>query len=193
MSKVSVYKQKMRDLYDLADYLQDQEARQKSKLSESGLMELRSQLQEKYAAAREAVKAAEVEILAELQAAAEREAINMLSVGNAENDFKLLSLPVKLSENELLTLAKKNKDNALFVRAVVEYAGRHGYDSREMHGLRGAADKAGKNKYVEAVNAANEMLRKASPSDAYYSNRVDFEKQRFEAFDSKGLFDSMSV
>lgn len=45
---------------------------------------------------------------------------------SAEEDFKMLTLPVTLTVEELITLVNRNLDNDLFKRAVREYAEKHG-------------------------------------------------------------------
>lgn len=45
-----------------------------------------------------------------------------LALGTAEEDFKLLSLPVTLSADDLRVLLSRNAENVLFCRAVAEYA-----------------------------------------------------------------------
>lgn len=56
-----------------------------------------------------------------------------LAIGAAEEDFKLLSLPVTLSADDLRVLLARNAENPLFRRAVAEYAKGKGYtDAKDL-------------------------------------------------------------
>ena len=58
------------------------------------------------------------------------EALNKaLTDKGAEDDFRLLALPVTLSPNDLRVMLERSGSNMLFCRAVAEYADRHGYAS----------------------------------------------------------------
>lgn len=58
------------------------------------------------------------------------EAVNKaLTDKGAEEDFRLLALPVTLTPNDLRVMLKRSGSNMLFCRAVAEYADKHGYAS----------------------------------------------------------------
>lgn len=78
------------------------------------------------------------------------ERAKLLSVGNAEKDFALLALPVKLTSEELHVMVKRNEGNFLFARAVGEYAEKNGIEDRTLLSLKAASYV-----YDDAVAAAD--------------------------------------
>lgn len=83
--------------------------------------ELSSAVQSLHEAAKKEVESC----LERLEAVKQDALAKTLQNAEISKDFKLLELPLTLKENELEQLAGRNKDNALFIRALNEYAVNH--------------------------------------------------------------------
>lgn len=85
------------------------------------------------------------------------------TVGDAEEDYKLLQLPVTLSADELRTLAQRHNGDVLFLRAVSEYAQRKGYtDAKDLTALQ--YEKTEYDKAKERASTLEQLLDRVAPS-----------------------------
>ncbi len=107
-----------------------------------------------------------MEVVKTAKAAAYERADSMkgdhLTMGDAEEDFKLLSLPVTLSPDELRALAKRHEGNVLFSHAVGEYAEAKGYnDARDLLTLQSVRSEY--KELQEKADVLSSWLDKYSP------------------------------
>lgn len=112
-----------------------------------------------------------------------------LSIGDAEEDFKLLALPVNLSANELHTLLARHPDNMLFARAVAQYAKDHGHEDRSL--LAMAADHIDASAEKSSINGMYDILLKyvADVPLAVAAQKADI--RVFEQMEAEGCFDKL--
>lgn len=126
---------KIREMFALARELAPQIDRCKQRyspeLANQKIMEFHQQYRAANQEARNAVKAA----IGAARQRVENARSEMLRIGNAEEDFKVLALPVTLSRDELRAMVKRNEGNVLFARAVAQYAKEHNYDDRDFLAL----------------------------------------------------------
>ena len=126
---------KIRDMFALAQELAPQIDRCKQRysreLANEKIMEFHQQYRDANHEARNAVK----EAIQAAHSRVEKARSEMLHMGNSEEDFKLLALPVTLSRDELRAMVKRNEGNVLFARAVAQYAEEHKYDDPDFRAL----------------------------------------------------------
>ena len=180
---------KIREMFALAKELAPQIDRCKQRyspeLANQKIMEFHQQYRAANHEARKAVKEA-------IQAArnrVEKARSEMLHIGNAEEDFKVLSLPVTLSRDELRAMVKRNEGNVLFARAVAQYAEAHKYDDRD---LRAMANPLPFNEELQYINDAEAHLLRYCEEDrldAVLQN--DWRALAFAEVEGKGLFDNL--
>lgn len=138
-----------------------------------------------YSAARLAIDAA----VKDMKERSEKAALDALSIGNAEEDFKILAMPVKLSPTELRLMLKRNEGNALFARAVGEYAQKHDYtgaDYRDFSAFRAPATTIS-----DSLNRSEEFTRVLSNylvSDNLSRMTTNWQKTALERVDAEGIF-----
>lgn len=134
-AETSYAMRKIREMFALANELAPQiercKQRYSAELANEKIMEFRQQYRTANEEARKAVKNA----AQAARARVERARSDMLHIGNAEEDFKLLALPVTLSRDELRAMVKRNEGNYLFARAVSQYAHEHKYEEPDFRAL----------------------------------------------------------
>lgn len=116
---------------DLLKRAREYKATCKREVAEAKIANLRKEYAESYSAACQAMGAmwkSSFELIDKIEA-------SHLTATGAEEDFKILALPVTLTQKELQIMAARNKGNTLFLRAVKEYAENHGYSTMVLHGL----------------------------------------------------------
>lgn len=134
---------------------------------------------EKVAFARDQIKAAmqtQRRIIDEERAA-------MLTVGNAEEDFKLLALPVTLTRDELRIMVQRNQGNALFARAVAKYAQDHGYEDKDFRIMN--IPETFHEQYRNISDAETLLLRYCAEENFQHDNHGE---KALEMCIEKGLF-----
>lgn len=107
----------------------------KKEVAEGKIAKLRKEYAESYSAACQAMDEmwkASFELIDKIEA-------SHLTATGAEEDFKVLTLPVTLTQKELQIMAERNKGNSLFLRAVKEYAEKHNYSTQVFSGLEFAS------------------------------------------------------
>lgn len=114
---------------------------------------------------------------------------NALSIGDAEEDFKLLSLPVTLSENELRALLARHPDNMLFGRAVAQYAADHGYNDPDLR-VRGQIH-VNTGNAKNQINGAYDIVLRYVSDDRLSMQRQNPGVRAFERMEAEGLFDNL--
>ena len=180
---------KIRDMFALARELAPQIDRCKQRysreLANEKIMEFHQQYRDANHEARKAVKEA-------IQAArnrVEKSRSDMLHIGNAEEDFKVLALPVTLSRDELRAMVKRNEGNVLFARAVAQYAEEHKYDDPDFRAL---ANPLPFNEELQYINDAEAMLMRYCEEDrldAVITN--DWRASAFATVDEMGAFENL--
>lgn len=101
---------------------------------------------------------------------------------DCDDDFKLLALPVTLTEKELMHLSEKHQSNPLFLRAIIEYAQQKKYDDgpfkavavrngNDINESRKALE--GLHNRVEGWYASAETLSKFNPANAAVFQMVE--------------------
>ena len=116
---------------ELLKRAREYKATHKKEVAEAKIANLRKEYAESYSAACQAMGAmwkSSIELVDKIEA-------SHLTATGAEEDFKILALPVTLTQKELQIMAERNKGNTLFLRAVKEYAEKHGYSTMVLHGL----------------------------------------------------------
>lgn len=147
---------------------------------------LNAEYRESYFAAQEAMQALWAGSFANVD---EIEASH-ITTGKAEEDFKLLSLPVTLTMQELRRLAEKHKDNALFIRAVKEYAVKHDYSADDFKALEHAVmpDFAGARKVISDFQQQIEKYYLPADSLIHYD---PYNAEVFSRVEETGCFDKL--
>lgn len=180
---------KIREMFALAKELAPQIDRCKQRyspeLANQKIMEFHQQYRAANHEARKAVKEA-------IQAArnrVEKARSEMLHIGNAEEDFKLLALPVTLSRDELRAMVKRNEGNALFARAVSQYAHEHKYEEPDFRAL--ANPLSFNDDLYTADEAFSHLMRYCEEDrlDAVLQN--DWRALAFAEVEEKGLFENL--
>lgn len=108
-----------------------------------------------------------------------------MTIGEAEEDCRLLSLPVDLSPDELRLMVKRNEGNVLFGRAVAKYAREHGYDQKDLTSL--AAQRSAFEQYTESANYLQTILGKCISSDSLDQMRGGNQAKFLEEIDAAGI------
>ncbi len=146
------------------------------------LDKINAQYREANQAARDAVNAA----IKAAHARVDNARSEMLHMGNAEEDFKLLSLPITFSRDELREMVKRNEGNVLFGRAVAEYAKDHKYEDPDICAL---ANPLPFDKQHHDIDAAGQQLMKYCEEDRLDVARSDVWRERaFSKVDEMGLY-----
>lgn len=147
---------------------------------------LNAEYRESYLAAHEALRAMWAGSFANVD---EIESAH-ITVGKAEEDFKLLSLPVTLTTKELRILAEKHKDNVLFLRAVKEYAEKHNYSEKDFAALEYASlpnFAAVRNTISNLQNQIEKYYFHAETLSSYQPHNADV----FSRVEETGCFDNL--
>lgn len=122
---------KIRDMFALVPELAAEKERLFKRYSPDVANEKYSELQSRYRDANHEARNAVKEAIRAAHSRVEKSRSEMLHIGNAEEDFKLLSLPVTLSPSDLRAMVKRNEGNDLFARAVSQYAKDHNYNDSD--------------------------------------------------------------
>lgn len=185
-AETSYAMRKIREMFSLANELAPQIERCKQRYSadvaNEMIMELQAQYREANQAARDAVNAA-VKAAHDRVESARSE---MLHMGNAEEDFKLLALPVTLSRDELRAMVKRNEGNVLFSRAVSQYAKDHGYDDRDFRVL--ANPLPFEERHLDIDSAGTTLMRYCEEDRLDVALSNDWRERAFSKVDALGLY-----
>lgn len=116
-------------------------------------------------------------------------ASSALSIGDAEEAFKLLSLPVSLSVSELRTLLARHPGNMLFGRAVAQYAKDHGYEDRNLLAMAGGyvSAEAGKNQ----INGMYDIVQRYGADVPLSVAGQNPQIRAFKRMEAEGCFDRL--
>lgn len=185
-AETSYAMRKIREMFSLANELAPQiercKQRYSAELANEKIMEFRQQYRTANEEARKAVKEA-------IQAAHDRvesARSEMLHMGNAEEDFKLLALPVTLSRDELRAMVKRNEGNVLFSRAVSQYAKDHGYDDRDFRVL--ANPLPFEERHLDIDSAGTTLMRYCEEDRLDVALSNDWRERAFSKVDALGLY-----
>lgn len=109
---------------------------------------------------------------------------------DCDDDFKLLTLPVTLTEKELMHLAEKHQSNPLFIRAIIEYAQQKKYDDKPFKAVN-----------MHAGNDINENMKNLeylqSRVENWYSSAETLSKFKpenasiFQMVENSGAFENL--
>ena len=127
MSEMKNVAAALREYFETVTKMRTSYAEAEKACSQSVLEELRESHNRQF---KNAIRKANDEIAAacdRILAEGEKAHADYLSLGDAEADYKMLSMPIKLSESDLLTMADKHPNNLLFRRTVAQYAEKQGY------------------------------------------------------------------
>lgn len=180
---------KIREMFALAKELAPQVDRCKQRYSPELANEKIMEFHQQYRAANQEARKAVTEAVQAARARVERARSEMLHIGNAEEDFKVLALPVTLSRDELRAMVKRNEGNVLFARAVAQYAENHKYDDPDFRTL---ANPLPFNDQLHDIDSAFVQLMNYCEEDrldAVVTN--DWRASAFATVDEMGLFENM--
>lgn len=180
---------KIRDMFALARELAPQIDRCKQRYSPELANEKIMEFQQQYRAANEEARQAVKEAIQAARNRVENARSEMLHIGNAEEDFKVLALPVTLSRDELRAMVKRNEGNVLFARAVAQYAEKHKYDDPDFRTL---ANPLPFNEELQYINDAEALLMRYCEEDrldAVITN--DWRASAFATVDKMGAFENL--
>lgn len=114
-----------------------------------------------------------------------------LNIGDAENDLKLLALPVALSGEDLALMLERNLDNMIFVRTVTEYAQKHGLDTdaRFIEASKKAAVASQKHAYEKNGKMLHDYLRGYFPDEGILMDdgKLQTQREAFQTIEESGL------
>lgn len=114
-----------------------------------------------------------------------------LNIGDAENDLKLLALPVTLSGEDLALMLERNQDNMIFFRAVTDYARAHGLenDPRFIEASKKANAAALLRDYEKKGQMLHNYLRSYFPDESILMDESKLQSQRaaFQSIEESGL------
>lgn len=140
---------------------------------------------------RDACRSAHASVKEAISAAHERveeKRSAMLHLGNAEEDFKLLALPVTLSRNELRVMLKRNEGNEMFARAVGQYAQEHNYDEPDFRAL-GTDEFEMQHQNID--DAGRQLLHYCEDDRLGAAIANDWRGLAFNTVEALGLFDDL--
>lgn len=180
---------KIREMFALAQELAPQIDRCKQRYSPELANEKIMEFQQQYSAAREEARQAVKEAIKAARNRVEKARGEMLHIGNAEEDFKVLALPVTLSRDELRAMVKRNEGNVLFARAVAQYAEKHDYNDND---LRALAAPMSFNDELQAIDDMGAHLMRYCEEDRLnVAIANDWRARAFAMAEEKGLFDTL--
>lgn len=180
---------KIREMFALARELATQIDRCKQRyspeLANEKIMEFRQQYRDASEEARQAVK----EAIQAAHSRVEKARSEMLHIGNAEEDFKVLALPVTLSRAELRAMVKRNEGNALFARAVAQYAKEHKYDDPDFRVLANPLPFEDHHHNIDA--AGQQLMRYVEEDRLDVVLNNDWRGRAFAKADEMGAFENL--
>lgn len=180
---------KIREMFALARELAPQIDRCKQRytpeLANEKIMEFRQQ----YRAANEEARQAVKEAIQAAHSRVEKARSEMLHIGNAEEDFKLLALPVTLSRNELRAMVKRNEGNVLFARAVSQYAKDHQYDDPDFRRMNNPLPFEDHHRNID--DAGQQLMRYVEEDRLDVVLNNDWRGRAFAKADEMGLYANM--
>ena len=188
-AETSYAMRKIREMFALAKELAPQiercKQRYSAELANEKIMEFRQQYRNANEEARKAVKDAALAARARV----ERARSDMLHIGNAEEDFKLLALPVTLSRDELRAMVKRNEGNALFARAVSQYAKDHQYDDADFRHMSTPLPFNAQHQNIDA--AGQQLMRYCEEDRLDVAIANNWRVRAFNKADEMGLFETL--
>lgn len=114
-----------------------------------------------------------------------------ITIGQAEEDFKLLGLPVPLTAEDLALMVERNLDNAMFFRAAQDYAAKHGLDKDPRFGQAASKglEAAQKRDYDAHADTLSTYLQSYFPAESIVWDKSALESQRgsFQTIEENGL------
>lgn len=180
---------KIREMFALARELGQQIDRCKQRYSPELANQKIMEFHQQYRAANQEARKAVKEAIQAARNRVEKARSDMLHIGNAEEDFKVLSLPVTLSRDELRAMVKRNEGNVLFARAVAQYAEAHKYDDPEFRALANPLPFNEDLQYIGDAEAHLMRYCEEDRLDAVLQN--DWRALAFSEVEEKGLFENL--
>jgi len=177
------------EYHNMAETLKEELEQAKKRYSPEVYEQKQKEAQDKFLPFFSAAKLAIDAAAKDMKERGEKAALHALSIGSAEEDFKMLSLPVNLSPDELRMMLKRNEGNVLFARAVGEYAQKHNYNGADCRDL--SALRAHSNAINDALKLSEEFERILSNylvSDKLSHMAANWQKHALERVDAEGLF-----
>ena len=176
----------IRSMHKLLSDMRIELDRAQARYSHEVYLQIKDKLAAKY---KEATAAARNAVTTAIKAAYDRNdrhCNDLLKIGNAEEDFKLLSPPITLTNTELVTLLNRNEGNALFARAVSVYADQHGYNDPVFRIARTRGTIEGNTALL--ADAEAKLMCYCEMGDIDQALSSNWQIEAFKAVDEKGLF-----
>lgn len=180
---------KIREMFALVDELAPQIERCKQRYSQEPANQRIMELHEQYRAANHEARNAVSEAIKAAHNRVENSRADALHVGNAEEDFKLLSLPLTLSRDELRAMVKRNEGNALFARAVSQYAKDHQYDDADFRHMSTPLPFNAQHQNIDA--AGQQLMRYCEEDRLDVAIANNWRVRAFNKADEMGLFETL--
>lgn len=179
----------IRSMFALSHELEKEQARIKARyapdIAYEKLQALNAQYKQSAEAAQQAVQAA----VSAAHDRLEQEQAAMLTLGNAEEDYKLLALPVNLTPDELRVMAKRNENNPLFKRAVAKYAEDHHYDAADLRSYASGVSPKEQHRLIDEMGSQLTTYCEETRLNSVITH--DWREAAFAACENRGLFDNL--